>query len=53
MVGIHQIQQNSVAKNILETEIPPKKGLSSWEAEARQKKADFTVTKKLSYVKLI
>ena len=38
VVGIHHIQQKSVAKNILKSDIPPKKGLSSWEGAIIQKK---------------
>ena len=37
MVGIHHTRQKSVAKNIQKTDIPPKKGLSSWEGEMIQK----------------
>ena len=53
VVGIHQIQQKLVVKNILKTEVPPKKGLRPWEGETRQQKTDSTVAIKCSYVKLI
>ena len=36
MVDIQQIQQKSVARNILKTGIPPKTELSSWEGKKRQ-----------------
>ena len=51
MVGIYQILEKSVAKNILKTGVPPKTGLSSWEGETKQQKTDSTVTKKCSVAK--
>ena len=45
MVGIHQIQQKSVAKNILKNWHSSQKGLSrSCKGEARNQKTDSTVT---------
>ena len=46
MVGIPQIQQKSVDKNILKIGIPPKKRAEFMEGETRQQKPDSTVTKK-------
>ena len=51
MVGIYQVLEKSVAKNILKTGVPPKTGLSSWEGETKQQKTDSTVTKKCSVAK--
>ena len=51
MVGIYQILEKSVAKNILKTGVSPKTGLSSWEGETKQQKTDSTVTKKCSVAK--
>ena len=48
MVGIHQIQQKSIANNILKTGIPPKKGWARGRRDNEKKKKDSRVTKNCS-----